>query len=198
MADSGRAGEVAAGVGLVRSLAFLSILRERPLAGLHVRAVEVLARHNGFTAACQCSVQLTADNWTGAKDFSYPAVCFHRFLHFLWAPWTRNRFSSGWQRAWHSPTKWRFEAGSCSLRRPVSPTARLSDTRQSIVRGCGRGSAASRARHKECVGGPARSWTYAHLVWTATVEPIRKCILTIFRLSNRLNPAVLRRTTVRQ
>jgi len=33
LADSGRAGEIVARVGRVRSLAFLSVLRESPLSG---------------------------------------------------------------------------------------------------------------------------------------------------------------------
>jgi hypothetical protein len=46
LADSGRAGEVAAGVGRVRCLAFLSILLECSPVMPHVRIIEVLARQN--------------------------------------------------------------------------------------------------------------------------------------------------------
>jgi hypothetical protein len=52
LADSGRAGEVAARVGRVRSLAFLSILREGSSVVLRVQIIEVLAFRNSFSAAC--------------------------------------------------------------------------------------------------------------------------------------------------
>ena len=52
LADSGRAGEVAARVGRVRSLAFLSILRECSPVVRHVQAIEVLLCRNGFSEAC--------------------------------------------------------------------------------------------------------------------------------------------------
>jgi len=42
LADSGRAGEVAARVGRVRSLVFLSILRGRSLFVPHMQDIEVL------------------------------------------------------------------------------------------------------------------------------------------------------------
>jgi len=51
LADSGRAGEVAARAGRVRSLAFLSILRECSLVVPHERTIEVFACQNDFSVA---------------------------------------------------------------------------------------------------------------------------------------------------
>ena len=52
LADSGREGEIPAGVGQVRSLAFLSILRECSPVVPHKRTIEALLCRNGFSAAC--------------------------------------------------------------------------------------------------------------------------------------------------
>ena len=46
LSDSGRAGEITAGVGRVRSLAFLSIPQECSPVGPHARTLEVLVRQH--------------------------------------------------------------------------------------------------------------------------------------------------------
>jgi len=50
LADSGRAGEVTARAGRVRSLAFLSILRDGSSVVPHVRSIEALACRLSFSA----------------------------------------------------------------------------------------------------------------------------------------------------
>ena len=52
LADSGRAGEVAAGVGRVRSLAFLSILLGYAFVIPHVQLVDFEGAHISFYAVC--------------------------------------------------------------------------------------------------------------------------------------------------
>ena len=62
LADSGRAGEVAAGIGRVRRLAYLSILRKYSSVMSHVlacvyphadrRTIDVLAYRHSFSATC--------------------------------------------------------------------------------------------------------------------------------------------------
>jgi hypothetical protein len=52
LADLGRAGEVVARVGRVRSLAFLSILLDVPLLSLNVQASEIPACPQSFSIAC--------------------------------------------------------------------------------------------------------------------------------------------------
>jgi len=52
LSDSGRAGEITAGVRRVRSLAFLSILCECSSLAPDVQIIEALLWRNGFSAAC--------------------------------------------------------------------------------------------------------------------------------------------------
>jgi hypothetical protein len=52
LADSGREGEITAGVGRVRSLAFLSILEECSPAAPQVRTIEGLACRHSFSETC--------------------------------------------------------------------------------------------------------------------------------------------------
>ena len=52
LADSGREGEISARVGLVRSLAFLNILRRVHPVVQNVRISDVLACPHSFSAAC--------------------------------------------------------------------------------------------------------------------------------------------------